>query len=184
MSAIPIVPVRRTESTPIDVFEGNQIIERVAAYYGLTPEALKRSRRSIMGALPKQIAMALVHEFTSLSLPRIGLLFGKHHTTVLHGIRHVRDLEARDPKIAELLARFRRAGRGMDEWPSSALESEPPQVSPVGSFHEHVLTANLQKASAVMASLTKAVEELTQAVMLVRAELARHRREKEALRAQ
>ncbi len=34
--------------------------------------------------MPRQIAMYLVRDMTDLSLPDIGKLFDKHHSTVLH----------------------------------------------------------------------------------------------------
>ena len=44
-------------------------------------------------AFPRQIAMYLVKQLTSASLPEIGRQFGgKHHTTVLHSINKIEGL--------------------------------------------------------------------------------------------
>ena len=41
----------------------------------------------------RQIAMYLCREFTDLSLPKIGQLFGgRDHTTVMHADRKIREL--------------------------------------------------------------------------------------------
>jgi chromosomal replication initiation ATPase DnaA len=44
---------------------------------------------------PRQIAMALARELTGASLPKIGLHFGRDHTTVLHALRRVAAAEAK-----------------------------------------------------------------------------------------
>lgn len=46
---------------------------------------LSRTRKQPI-AMWRQIAMALVREFSNKSLPDIGSAFGRHHTSVLHAI--------------------------------------------------------------------------------------------------
>ena len=51
---------------------------------------------------PRQIAMALAKELTSMSLPEIGDAFGgRDHTTVLHAKRKVEELVRNDSKTKE-----------------------------------------------------------------------------------
>jgi chromosomal replication initiator protein len=62
-----------------------QIIERVAAYYGLTPEELTGPKRDKQIAVPRQIAMYLMREELGLSFPKIGQeLGGRDHSTAMH----------------------------------------------------------------------------------------------------
>ncbi|MFH1771681.1 MAG: chromosomal replication initiator protein DnaA [Candidatus Omnitrophota bacterium] len=68
----------------------DNIIEKVAAFYGLSKEELKKSKRSKNIVMPRQVAMYLIRELTELSLPEIGRLFGaKHHTTILYAFRKI-----------------------------------------------------------------------------------------------
>lgn len=57
-------------------------------------------RRTKSIVLPRQVAMYLAKELTSLSLPRIGQRFGgRDHTTVLHAWRKIAALRACDPAL-------------------------------------------------------------------------------------
>ena len=48
--------------------------------------------------------MYLIREMTDLSLPRIGEVFNRDHTTVLHGWRTVSNSMAEDLEMRSLLA--------------------------------------------------------------------------------
>jgi chromosomal replication initiator protein len=61
------------------------IQKRVAEFFNVGVNDLKTKRRNKNIVLPRQVAMYLARELTSLSLPEIGTGFGgKDHTTVLH----------------------------------------------------------------------------------------------------
>ena len=63
-----------------------RIISEITQQYGLTRERLLSKERSREVALPRQIAMYLMREETSTSLPKIGeILGGRDHTTVMYG---------------------------------------------------------------------------------------------------
>jgi chromosomal replication initiator protein len=77
------------------------IIRAVAAHFALKPGQLKVKSNSRPIAQPRQIAMYVCKELTSLSLPQIGKDFGgKHHTTVLHSIRKIDSLRKKDSSIS------------------------------------------------------------------------------------
>jgi len=58
-------------------------------------------KRSRTIARPRQVAMALAKELTSLSLPDIGDAFGgRDHTTVLHACRKITELRASSTDIS------------------------------------------------------------------------------------
>jgi chromosomal replication initiator protein len=56
---------------------------------------------------PRFAAMYLSREVTGTSMPFIGRLFLRDHTTVLHGIRRARDAMDRDPSFAADVAAIR-----------------------------------------------------------------------------
>lgn len=74
-----------------------EIVEVVASFYGLPPEALKGRGRKREIALPRQLAMYLVREETNASLPEIGKILGdRDHTTVLYGYEKINALIEED----------------------------------------------------------------------------------------
>jgi chromosomal replication initiator protein len=76
------------------------IQKRVGEHFGLREQELKVRSNSKMIAYPRQIAMYLVKQLTSASLPEIGRQFGgKHHTTVLHSIRKIDTLRRSDKDL-------------------------------------------------------------------------------------
>lgn len=88
------------------------ILKAVAAAYGLKPAELRSRSKKAAIVLPRQVAMFVLKETTSLSLPEIGRLFGgQHHTTALHSIRKVVTRRDEDPdfdrQVAALVAQFR-----------------------------------------------------------------------------
>ena len=72
-----------------------EIIQKyVADYYNLKLVDLKSRNNSKSIAMPRQIAMYLCKSLTHASLPEIGRSFGgKHHSTVIHSIRKVEELQ-------------------------------------------------------------------------------------------
>ena len=78
------------------------IQKTVAAYFKMRVSDLHSRKRSRQIARPRQMAMALAKELTSMSLPEIGDAFGgRDHTTVLHAQRKIKALLQTDPKIKE-----------------------------------------------------------------------------------
>ena len=80
-----------TEDT--NVVSPADIISITAAFYQLSVEDLYGSSRSQTIALSRQVAMYLCREMTSLSLPKIGQLFGnRDHTTVMYANKKISEL--------------------------------------------------------------------------------------------
>jgi len=78
------------------------IQKTVADYFSIRVADLKSKRRNRQIARPRQIAMALAKELTSMSLPDIGDAFGgRDHTTVIHACKKVDELTRTDSKIKE-----------------------------------------------------------------------------------
>jgi len=78
------------------------IQKTVAEFYSIRVSDLKSKRRNRQIARPRQVAMALAKELTSMSLPDIGDAFGgRDHTTVIHACKKVDELVKTDSKINE-----------------------------------------------------------------------------------
>jgi chromosomal replication initiation ATPase DnaA len=66
------------------------IQERVGEHFGVFPADLKLRSSAKAMVVPRQVAMYLVKQLTSASLPKIGREFGgKHHSTVLSSIQRI-----------------------------------------------------------------------------------------------
>ncbi|MCC2032803.1 chromosomal replication initiator protein DnaA [Microbacterium allomyrinae] len=99
-----------------NVISPTDIITATAAYFKLTVDDLYGSSRSQQVAQARQIAMYLCRERTSLSLPKIGQLFGnRDHTTVMYAYKKISELmkERRSiyNQVSEITAQLGRNGR-------------------------------------------------------------------------
>lgn len=80
-------------SEETNVVSPGDIISLTATFYQLSVEDLYGSSRSQTIALARQVAMYLCREMTSLSLPKIGQLFGnRDHTTVMYANKKISEL--------------------------------------------------------------------------------------------
>ncbi len=99
-----------------NVVSPTDIITATAQYFKLTVDDLYGSSRSQSVAIARQIAMYLCRERTSLSLPKIGQLFGnRDHTTVMYAYKKISDLmkERRSiyNQVTEITTQLGRNGR-------------------------------------------------------------------------
>ncbi|MCP1111113.1 chromosomal replication initiator protein [Lachnospiraceae bacterium PF1-21] len=89
-----ISPENKREVTP------ELIIDIICEHYNITVENLKSNKRNVEISFPRQIAMYLIREETSMPFKGIGVLLGgKDHSTVKHGA----DKIAKDLKEDETL---------------------------------------------------------------------------------
>jgi len=80
----------------------DEIQQRVAAHYNIKLAEMSSPRRARSVARPRQVAMYLAKQLTTLSLPQIGKRFGnRDHTTVMHAVRKIEELKVSDLSIAE-----------------------------------------------------------------------------------
>ncbi len=83
------------------------IQKRVGEQFGLRDQELKVRSNSKAIAFPRQIAMYLVKQLTTASLPEIGRQFGgKHHTTVLHSIHKIENLRRTNKDLNRTISRL------------------------------------------------------------------------------
>jgi chromosomal replication initiator protein len=84
-----------------------QIQKAVGEVFGLRAQDLKIRSNSKVISYPRQVAMFLVKQLTSSSLPEIGKQFGgKHHTTVLHSINKIEMLRQTDKDLNKTINRL------------------------------------------------------------------------------
>jgi chromosomal replication initiator protein len=84
-----------------------QIQKRVGEVFGIRAQDLKVRSNSRVIAFPRQVAMFLVKQLTSASLPEIGRQFGgKHHTTVLHSIHKIANQRQTDKELNKTINRL------------------------------------------------------------------------------
>jgi chromosomal replication initiator protein len=83
------------------------IQKRVSEHFNLREQDLKVRSNTRAIAFPRQIAMYIVKQLTTASLPEIGRQFGgKHHTTVLHSINKIEELRRSDKDLNRTITRL------------------------------------------------------------------------------
>ena len=101
---ITIESVRRivgdSERLNKEPISDSKIISEVSNYFGLTSDQIMGPLRAKTYLVPRQVAMFLLREETSLSLSAIGkILGGRDHSTVIHGHEKVASLINVDDKL-------------------------------------------------------------------------------------
>jgi chromosomal replication initiator protein len=88
------------------------VAQRVAAEWGVTPEALSSKRRTREIVEPRQVAMHLCREILGMTLADIGAAFGgRDHSTVIHGLERVRAEMGFNPAFSARVRRLEEAFR-------------------------------------------------------------------------
>lgn len=101
------VTIEFTRETLADLLRAHEkkvtiddIQKKVAEYYGLKMGDMLSARRAVEVARPRQVAMYLAKKLTPRSLPEIGRRFGgRDHTTVMHAVKRIDELRAKDPEL-------------------------------------------------------------------------------------
>ncbi len=87
----------------------DEIQRKVSEYYSVRLSDLLSARRSRAIARPRQVAMYLSKQLTERSLPEIGRKFGgRDHTTVMHAVRKIEELQGADTQMADDVELLRR----------------------------------------------------------------------------
>lgn len=79
------------------------IRDAVADYFQLSQGELSGKKRSRNVALPRQIAMYLSRELTDEPLQRIGQVYEKDHSTVMHGVDKIASLVDTDERLKGMI---------------------------------------------------------------------------------
>ncbi len=113
LSGAPITPklidtVLSDFLPPRQELKPDEVIETICQLYNIPRQRLLSAERSREVALPRQIAMYLLHKEAGCSLPQIGeLLGGRDHTTILYGCEKIEDLLERDEQLRRQLNQIR-----------------------------------------------------------------------------
>lgn len=85
-----------------------EIAQAVCERYRISRQELLSRRRTKHVALPRQVAMYLCRNLLDASYPRIGTLFGRDHTTVLHGVRAITSRVGQDATLQSVIESIER----------------------------------------------------------------------------
>ncbi|HZS57816.1 MAG TPA: chromosomal replication initiator protein DnaA [Gemmatimonadaceae bacterium] len=106
--ALPQRPAPPSQSNA----DATLITQRVAAEWGVTPEALASKRRTREVVEPRQVAMHLCREILGMTLTDIGAAFGgRDHSTVIHGLERVQAEMGFNPAFSARVKRLAEALR-------------------------------------------------------------------------
>ena len=97
------------ERAPAVTFEA--ITAAVCEHFALRPDDLQSRRRSRHIATPRQVAMYLCRRLMNASLPRIGNLFQRDHTTVMHALKATEQRIKSDLALQETVTQLERSLR-------------------------------------------------------------------------
>jgi chromosomal replication initiator protein len=87
-----------------------KIIDTIASYYELSPEALSGQRRDRKTVLARQLAMYLLREQNHSPLSEIGkILGGRDHTTILHGCEKIAAEINLNPQLCKSINELRQS---------------------------------------------------------------------------
>ncbi|AZI43050.1 chromosomal replication initiator protein DnaA [Deinococcus psychrotolerans] len=102
--------------TPVEIkVEMKDVLRTVAARYNLAAELVRGAGRMREVVVPRQIAMYLIRDLTSHSLPEIGAFFGRDHSTVMHAISKVTDNLGKDAELTLVIDHLKRQLSGLDD---------------------------------------------------------------------
>ncbi len=86
-----------------------EIQKRVAEHFSMPLREMHSIRRSQNIVRPRQVAMYLAKELTECSYPQIARKFGgRDHTTVMHAVKRIEELQALDGNLADDIRLLRR----------------------------------------------------------------------------
>lgn len=85
------------------------VITKVCEYYGLSRDKMMGTSRKKDVLLPRQVSMYFCRNLLSMSLPAIGKLFKKDHSTVSNAIDKIEEGMRQDPLLQSDIANIRRA---------------------------------------------------------------------------
>ena len=79
----------------------DKIVDKVAKKYGITVEDIKGRKRTREIANPRHIAIFIIRKLTDMSLPAIGRLFTRDHTTIMSSLENI-DTELKSNSLLEI----------------------------------------------------------------------------------
>jgi chromosomal replication initiator protein len=99
--------VLETLAPPQAALSPEETVKLVARYLGVDERGLLGRGRSKEMAMARQILMYLLRHVCDLSLPQIGELLGRDHTTVMYGVEKVEKLIETDDSVRRSIMKLR-----------------------------------------------------------------------------
>ena len=97
----------------------DRILEKVSQKYGVSVEDIKGRKRTKEIALVRHRSIYIIRKLTDLSLPAIGKLFGRDHTTIMASLDTVEREMAKDSllelEMNDLIRELRRQGNNLNQ---------------------------------------------------------------------
>ncbi|MCD8126734.1 MAG: chromosomal replication initiator protein DnaA [Clostridiales bacterium] len=79
------------------------IVEMTAKYYDIDYKQLMGSSRKANVVLARQVSMYIMRTMTGQSLPEIGKYFGQHHTTVMHSVEKIEQMQQENRELSHAI---------------------------------------------------------------------------------
>lgn len=96
------------DQTQENVIDYQFIRKIICEHFGINEQDLDSSKRTKKLTYPRQIAMYLIRDYTDLSLPRIGEIFGnRDHSTVVYAYDKIMTEVNEDPKTRDIVEQLR-----------------------------------------------------------------------------
>jgi hypothetical protein len=84
------------------------IIDATAAWFYVEPSAVRdENRNTAKVSHARQVAMWMCRDLLDMTYPELGELFGRDHTTIIHGVRQVDGQMAADEGFADEVTKLR-----------------------------------------------------------------------------
>lgn len=104
MTVENLMPVLSTTASEKVEVSPQTVLKVIAEVFSISEEDLKSSSRKREISLARQIGMYLMRQHTSLSLPKIGAMFGgKDHTTVMYSCDKIAKQMQKDPSLNQVV---------------------------------------------------------------------------------
>ncbi|GIW68304.1 MAG: chromosomal replication initiator protein DnaA [Candidatus Parcubacteria bacterium] len=100
--------ILKDQHKPKRALSVQEVVQKVAEYYGIDPSLIYDKNRRKEAVLPRQVVMFLLRELLNMSYPTIGEKLGKRdHTTVIHSYDKIREGIGRDPTLRSQIEELR-----------------------------------------------------------------------------
>jgi len=115
----------------------SSLIPAVTAVFKVNRDELLSRRRQRYLVTPRHVLFALAYKYTVYTLPRLGYMFDRDHTTILHAVDKIRVQRKENPELDIL----------MDEVYMLALENEIKRDEKMEEYREEVskMIENIQE---------------------------------------
>ena len=99
--------IEDTQITRLRAITPRQVVEKTAKFYDIDPKVLYGTSRIKNVNLARQIAMYMLNEELNLSTVRIGGEFSKDHSTIMHGVKKIKEAMKLDFGLREQVSIIR-----------------------------------------------------------------------------